>query len=742
MNESIQSTKASQAQLSDSEKFTYAFSLHQQGQLSKAKLLYEAVLLNHPNHFDSLHLLGVIATQTGELNKAVELIEKAISLHQNNPSFFFNCANAQKELGQYDGAIKNYSKAILLNPRFEDAYLNQGNTFFAQNNFDAAINSFNQVIAFNPKNAQAFSNKGIVLQAKGQLLDALDCFKQSMLANPKFAEAYLNAGNIYRSLNRLSESIDNYQQAININPHYVEAFFNQGLALRADGQNDRATDTFNTLIALQPNMHQAHNNIGLILTEIYLHDEAILAFNKAIMLEPNHAEYYLNRGNIFKKKELYDLAILDYNEAILLNKNYPEAYTNRGLAYLATNKNEEALHDFNQAITLNPNFSLAYCHLGIACLDFFKLDLAEEYLNQALNIEESYDAYLNLAAIYYLKQDHAKALGLLDKTLELKPNYYKALHNKAFVLLSLGDYKQGWEYYEARWSHEIFKMMPKFTAPLWLGKESLAGKTILLYSEQGLGDSIQFCRYTQILSDMGAKVILETDPPLVELFKTLKGVDQIISSKINLPPHDVRCPLMSLPLALNTSLDTIPLSEKYLHADPEKVNNWSVILGPKNKLRIGLVWAGGARPQKELALVNQRRNVSLKILSPLKDLPVEFYSLQKGAAPESELQALKDHGWGNTQISDLTNLFFDFSDTAAFIENLDLVITVDTSTAHVAAALGKPTWILSRFDGCFRWLLDRDDSPWYSAVKLYRQGSDYDWAPVVQKIHQDLLKMT
>jgi len=278
---------------------------------------------------------------------------------------------------------------------------------------------------------------------------------------------------------------------------------------------------------------------------------------------------------------------------------------------------------------------------------------------------------------------------------------------------------------------------------LWLGKESLENKTILVVSEQGLGDTLQFCRYVPMLAKLGAKVIFEVQKPLLALLKGVEGVTSMTTTGIEpAEPYDCYCPLMSLPHAFQTTLETIPSSVPYISTDPEKTEYWAKKLGNKNKMRIGLVWSGGFRPdQPEVWATNNRRNLPLEKLVAFKDIDAEFYSLQKGDPAESELVEVLKNGWEGPQIINHANELKDFTDTAALIENLDLIIAVDTSTAHLAAALGKPTWILNRFDTCWRWLQEREDSPWYKSVRLFRQKQQGDWDEVLRYIKQELFAL-
>jgi hypothetical protein len=264
-------------------------------------------------------------------------------------------------------------------------------------------------------------------------------------------------------------------------------------------------------------------------------------------------------------------------------------------------------------------------------------------------------------------------------------------------------------------------------------------KTILLHSEQGLGDTIQFCRYANLVKAQGATVILQVEAPLVRLLSTLKGADLVVERGAALPDFDLHASLMSLPRAFRTSLQTVPAEVPYLSAEPDEIAAWARKLGPRTRPRVGLVWAGGFKQERpDLWSVYRRRDAPLRMLAPLARADVDFVSLQKGEPAESELADLDAAGWDGPAMLNPAADLHDFSDTAALIENLDLVIAVDTSTAHLAGALGKPVWILNRFDTCWRWMLERTDSPWYPTARLFRQKSFNDWEPVVRDVAEAL----
>jgi hypothetical protein len=333
-----------------------------------------------------------------------------------------------------------------------------------------------------------------------------------------------------------------------------------------------------------------------------------------------------------------------------------------------------------------------------------------------------------------------EAIRYFDSVLLKAREHVDAHISKSMALLLIGDYRHGLRLFEWR-MRKLERPMEFSATPSWQGREPPEGRTLLMYAEQGHGDTLQFCRYARLASARGAKVIMQVPAALVRLFRGQRGMGEVIETNSPVPVFDLHCPLMSLPLAFGTTLETIPYgTEAYLEALPEDVARWRERLGESDRLRVGVVWNGGFRPgHPELWAVNARRNVPLEVFARHLDIEgVDFYSLQKGDPAESELRGREGEYWRRGRLYNYTAELHDFADTAGLIANMDLVISVDTSTAHLAAALGKPTWILNRYDTCWRWLLDREDSPWYGSVKLYRQGVDRDWEPVLSELASDV----
>jgi hypothetical protein len=382
---------------------------------------------------------------------------------------------------------------------------------------------------------------------------------------------------------------------------------------------------------------------------------------------------------------------------------------NRGNLLREINEWEAALASHDRALAISPGLAKAHANRGAVLHDLQRLD---------------------------------DAIASFDEAVRIDPDYADAQFHRSLCLLLTGDWVRGWPGFEWRLQSSHAKKAAEtreFAAKRWQPQEPVAGKTILLHSEQGLGDTIQFVRYAQCVADAGAQIILEVQKPLVGLLRGLKSISQVTAQGDPLPPYDLHCPLMSLPFAFGTTLSTIPVSMPYLKAPPDKVDEWSMKLGEKIKPRVGIVWSGGFRPNRpELWSVNGRRNIPLRKLAVLRHPGIEFYSLQKGEPAESELAQCVAAHWDGPAVHDVSRDLNDFTDTAALMEHLDLIVTVDTSIAHLAGALGKPVWMLNRFDTCWRWLLHRSDSPWYPTMRLYRQERPGDWDGVVERVKTDL----
>ena len=493
-------------------------------------------------------------------------------------------------------------------------------------------------------------------------------------------------------------------EALKANHLDAEAIFDLGIVYAEANRFSEALLIFHCLKSYKDKDPRIPFNIGLIYSLQGEHKLSLDAYDLALKLQPNNAEALINKAAIYNEIKEFSLALVALDYAIQLNENYYEAYLNKGNSLRALKRYDDAIAHYDKALNLKPD-----CH--------------EAWVNKGVTLHE-------------LKR-YDDAIAHYDRALNLKPDYHEAFWNKSLSLLVQGNFKDGLPLYESRWiaNRTIGVSSNHFLdRPLWVGGEPLQGKTILLYGEQGFGDFIQFCRYVKLVADLGAKVILETPEPLKKLMATLDGVSQLVTKGEKNIACDYRCPLLSLPLAFKTDLSSIPRANKYIAFDnaSTKILEWEQRLGVGTGPRIGLAWRGNPGHQNDAS-----RSLTLEQL--LSHLPkkYEYISLQKEVREEDRL-ILES----SPDISSFESSLSDFSDTAALIECMDLVITIDTSVAHLSGALGKKTWVLLPHSPDWRWLLDRSDSPWYSSMKLYRQSISQDWREVLNNVESDLLALT
>ncbi|MGC1388019.1 MAG: tetratricopeptide repeat protein [Steroidobacteraceae bacterium] len=470
----------------------------------------------------------------------------------------------------------------------------------------------------------------------------------------------------------------------------------QALAFQQHGELARAQFLYEKILKVQPCNYDALNRLGVIALQTNNPRKAVRLFEKAIDVDPGNAVAHGNRGLALHQLQQLDAALASYGQALAINPGQVDALLNRGNVLKDLQQWDAALASYDRAIEIKSDYAEAYSNSGFVLKELKQLDAALARFNRAIAI---------------------------------RPGYASAYWNRALTLLLRGDFENGWLDYE--WRRKLDRGSP-FHQPLWLGQAPLAGKTILLHSEQGLGDTLQFCRYVKLVADLGARVILEVQKPLMSLLAGLDGVSKVIAKGNALPNVDYQCPLMSLPLAFKTSLDTIPFSKGYLSASPAKLAHWRNRLGERTKARVGLVWSGSKTNYND-----RNRSIPLKDLIQCLPADLHYFCLQKDIR-ESDRQTLNE----NRNIADFGDEQADFSDAAALCEGMDAVISVDTSVAHLSGALGVETHVLLPFNADWRWLQDRSDSPWYSAVKLYRQSSMSDWSGVFSQVKRDLVRLS
>ncbi|MGV3662117.1 MAG: tetratricopeptide repeat protein [Prosthecobacter sp.] len=483
---------------------------------------------------------------------------------------------------------------------------------------------------------------------------------------------------------------------VKLQPQHAEAHAMRGCVLRSLGRLTEALQSLDHAVQLRPEYAEAHNNRGIVLRDLARLEEALACHERAIEIRPDHANAWKNRGIVLRDLKRFAEALASHERVIQLCPEDAQAFNYRGNALHRLRHLEEAVESYNQAVTLKPGY-------------------AEAFYNRSITLRE-------LRRV-------GEAIESCEAAVAIRPNYAEAWWNMAELLILAGDYPRGWPLFDWRWrSAEYGKVFRQLDRPVWRGNEDIAGKTVLVNLDGGFGDTLNFCRYAPLLEQRGASVILEVQAGLVALLRHSFPSMRVIASGQPLPPFDLHCPMMSLPGAFALPLEQIPSAVPYLHAPDECHRKWDARLGTKARPRVGLVWSGSADHSNDL-----QRSMAAEKMGRLTTLDAEFHCLQREirAADRAAVAALPIQTWD-------TDLH-DFADTAALVTQMDMVISVDTSVAHVAGALGRPVWVLLPYVPDMRWLLDREDSPWYPQVmRLFRQDAARTWDTVLEKVRHEL----
>ena len=582
-------------------------------------------------------------------------------------------------------------RAIDVNPRDATAHLNLARGLSDLRSMDEALNQLDRAIALKPDYAEAFANRGHVLAALKRPIEALASCDRAIALGPGLAQAHNNRSNALLALGRAAEALQSADRALALNPDYPEARNNRGIALETLDRPGEALASYDRAVALKPDYTEAHFKRANSLQTLGRLAEAVTSFDRAIALDPDNAVACNNRGSALQSLGRLTEACSDFERAIALDPRFAKACSNLGNVLCELGRVDEGLSLYDRAIELNPDLAEAHSNRGNALQDLMR---------------------------------HDEALASLARAVALKPDFASAYWNESLTRLLLGDFEAGWKLYEWRWRVDV----PNWPAaiPRWHGEEPLGGKTIVLHAEQGLGDAIQFCRYAKRVAARGATVLLQVRPALAALLRNVEGVSRVAAGGERLSPHDFHCPLLSLPLAFKTRLETIPTDIPYLLADPKRVGRWHERLGAAP--RVGVVWAGSATHKND-------RNRSIALAEMLRAIPagLRCWSLQRELR-DGDRELLRQR----PEIIHLGDELADLTDTAALLSQLDLVISVDTAVVHLAGALGRPVWVLLPFAPDWRWLLDRDDSPWYPTARLFRQTAIGDWASVLSRVRDEL----
>jgi tetratricopeptide (TPR) repeat protein len=598
--------------------------------------------------------------------------------------------------GRHHDAERLFASLVRENTTYFDALFFYGLFKFRQQKLPEARELFTKAVDANPRSVHALNHLGFVLFGLGRDMEGVDALQRALALEPGNADTLYNLGRAFYNLKRFDEALPYFDRSVTARPNYLPAVYSRALVLYELRQYEQALAALDRALTLQPNDTDVLNSRGLVLRQLKRHAEALADFDRALAATPHHPELLRNRGQLLRPMGRAEEALASFDRALAIRPQDADMRNSRALALFDLQRYDAALSELDQALAISPQNADVAVNRGNVLLQMRRFD---------------------------------EAIAAWQQVLAREPTLASARIGEAACRLLTGDFRRGWELYEARWEIEPQKShKPNFSQPMWRG-EDLSGKTILLHGEGGYGDTIQFCRYVPLVAARGGRVVLRVLKPLQDLLGSLAGVSQLVANSDPLPDFDLHCPLGSLPRTFGTELGSIPSDVPYLPVPAESRAKWAERLGPKNRLRVGINWAGNPAYHHDAA-----RSIGLAPLLPLLQVQgVEFFSLQKGLRP-GDGDLLRRH----PQISHLGDDTDTFDDTAAVIAALDLTISSDTAFAHLAGALGKAVWVPLCHVPEWRWLLDREDTPWYPTMRLFRQTTVGDWSHVVQRIRTAL----
>ncbi len=616
-------------------------------------------------------------------------------------------------LGKLDDATACLAQAVRLMPAHADAFHQLAVVQAQEGKLDEAIASLEAAQRLKPNSVEISRNLRIVragrenrrgrqLSEQGHLNEALACHRRASVLLPDDADSYRGLAFVLASQNQLDEAMAGYRRALELNPNDAEVTYSLGVLSMRLKKPDEAAAWYRQALALNPDFAEAHNNLGAILEEQNQWAEALACHREALRIKPDYAEAHNNLGVVLMRQDKLHEAAACYRQALALKPDYTDALGNLALTLLMLHDLDESLVCYRRALTLRPENAVAHFNMAFALVEQHKFD---------------------------------DALAEYERAMELQADYAEAHFNHSLTLLLTGRFAEAWAEYEWRFRRPG-QEEPTLPQPRWTG-DSLAGRTILLRSEQGLGDAMQFVRYAELVKRQGGRVIVECEASLARLLASCPAVSGVLVKGQPAPRFDVHIPQLSLPGIFGTSLDSIPAQVPYLFPGAELLAQWKEELDAEaashpRPLKIGIAWQGNpANP------LDRFRSIPLKHFAGIAATPgVQVYSLQAGAGRE-QLTALADR----SSIVDLGDRLGDFYNTAAIVRNLDLVITCDSAPAHLAGALGVPVWTALTFAPDWRWLLARGDCPWYPTMRLFRQERFGDWEGVFGNIEQVLAQL-
>ena len=725
-----------------SETFTKAKLLHRSGKLQEAEALYKSVISANSDAEGSSeriaaahYYLGVLCFQQGRIDEALDHLRQSVEQRPGDADSLNYYGMALEGKGRLEEAVHQFEKALAANPDKTEVYNNLGIAYRKLRLTDKAIESFRKVVESPEPAPDAHNNLGNVYKDLRDWPAAVRHYRQALALRPKYPEALANLATALGEQGLLDEAKATWDQVLVQQPNHPNALHQIGrICLRQDNHAE-AEQSLLKLVADQPLNAELHFYLGILAGQQKNHEVACQRYRQALELQPKHADAWNNLGSSLFHLKRQDEAIASYLKAIEIDFHHIDALFNLGTAYAKSKNWSESERSLLKAIMLRPEHFAAFNCLGIVYGNLKRFDEAIAIYRKVIAINPKFaDGWNNLGVAMNELGRYKEAAAAFRKAIEVNPEHAEAHLNYGLTLLLLGEWSAAWPEYSWRLKTRHLPMEDlKLPGAHWTG-EPLGGRTVLVHGEQGMGDLIQFARYAPLIVERGGKVILVAHPPLKSIMQTIPGVSAVVVKGEQTPPYACRTWVMNLPGIFNTRPDTIPGNVPYIFAEPEKIAKWAARLPPKDgKLRIGLVWGGNPANK-----TNHKRSIALSDFAPLAKVPnLQVVSLQKGAASSQAAAPPADLDW-----IDLTSQINDFVDTAGLIMNLDLVVTVDTSVAHLAGALGKPVWTLITSVPDWRWLRTGDRTAWYPTMRLFRQPAAGDWTTVVDNVVEELTKLS
>ncbi|HUT14134.1 MAG TPA: tetratricopeptide repeat protein [Thermoguttaceae bacterium] len=680
------------------QELTLARRCFESGDLEQAERLFRRVVDVDPSSKEALQALGVVALRAGRIGEACDLLRRAVAADPADALLQNHLGAALASREDFDEAEECLRRAIEIDPNLSDAHYNLAKTLRSRNKPEEAVAHYRAALQLAPKSPEIHYNLANTLRELGRLDEAVACYRDALRIQPGYVKARNNLGNVLREQGKLDEAAAEYRQSLRLKPDYAEGHHNLGLVLAAGNKLEEAVQCYRRAIQLKPAFAAARNSLGKALVKQGKLDEAAEVLASELATAEECVDGYLKLAEKLRTVGRLDEAVAYARKAIEARSDLAAAHNSLGLAMLARNEPEEAIACYRKALEIRPDLASVHNNLAVALQTLGRFDQCLESIQTALR---------------------------------LRPQFVVAHLNRAVCWLRKGDFEPGWHEFEWRQLSRDHRVR-RFPSPLWDGRE-VAGGTILLHAEQGLGDTLQFVRYAPLVKQRCRTLVLQCPKRLAPLLERCAGIDRLVAKGDPLPDFDFHTPLMSLPCILGTTLDSIPDSVPYVFAGEQLAETWRTRLAEFPGFKIGIAWQGNKKYAGDAY-----RSIPLRHFAPLAKIPgVRLFSLQRGRGCD-QLADLPDgfevHDFGE----DFDRERGAFMDAAAVVQNLDLVITSDTAIPHLAGAMGVPVWVALHLSSDWRWLDAREDSPWYPTMRLFRQRRLGDWEELFGRMAEEL----